>query len=102
MNCVGQDDWMNVVPGRHVNQFIGDIRAAGAAVNITDYTVSENTYKNRNDHYKFRSGWSSTTIEIIGCAYVIDKIGGNDAVGTVKVKKKGSNTTTNVGIMTIL
>ncbi len=50
------------IPGRHVNQFIGDIRSReGYSVTITDAEVSSNLYNNRKDEHE----------AIIGRAYYL-------------------------------
>lgn len=69
-----------VIAGRHVNQFIGDVvsyRAENGSdyvTNITNYTVSDNTYNgtsanstNSNSH-KYAT---NKYCEVVGCAYYI-------------------------------
>ena len=75
------------IPGRHVNQFIGDIRSKkGYTVSVSDCSVSGNRYS--QDSYSHSKG---TSIPIIGEAYclgakifIIGQKG--DEKGTVKVK----------------
>ena len=58
MNCVGVNNgkvlWTLKYAGRHVNEFIGDIRTtAGQTIRITldEKNFTGNTYKNRKDQY---------------------------------------------------
>ena len=75
------------IPGRHVNQFIGDIRSKkGYTVSVSDCSVSGNSYS--QDSHSHSKG---TSIPIIGEAYclgakifLIGQVG--DEKGTVKVK----------------
>ena len=79
------------IAGRHVNQFIGEVvsyRASEDAttytVNIQDYEVSNNTYKNEKNHHTYESG---KECEVVGCAYYIGvdlNIGGNVQLGHVR------------------
>ena len=83
------------IPGRHVNQFIGDIRSKkGYTVSISNCSVSSNKYD--QDSHSHSKG---TSIPIIGEAYclgakifILGQMG--DEKGTVKVKNiniDGSN-----------
>ena len=75
------------IPGRHINQFIGDIRSKkGYTVSISDCSVSGNKYE--QDYHSHSKG---TSIPIIGEAYCLGAkiflIGQKgDEKGTVKVK----------------
>lgn len=81
--CYGQKDkktriganWLLAVnynvPGRHVNQFIGDIRTQDKdtpdSVIVTESSVSNNKYGRDQWNHSF----SNTSSEFIGCAYAI-------------------------------
>ena len=75
------------IPGRHVNQFVGDIRSKeGYTVNISNCSVSGNGYTQDNHNHS-----KGTSIPIIGEAYclgakifIIGQKG--DKKGTVKVQ----------------
>lgn len=100
--CTGEDDWtVNVVlaaakvPGRHVNQFIGDIRTtSGQTITIANYTISDNNMhtsetasnkeKYRNDKYKEFKSKSAKTWDCVGFVYAVT-IKFNDVPGTVKI-----------------
>ena len=87
LNCIGVNNGRVLVlfkyAGRHVNEFIGDIRTtSGQSINIT-YTESNfsgNSYKNRKDQY---SG-----CKYIGHCYYTSILTINDTVGTVTVNGK--------------
>lgn len=75
------------IPGRHVNQFIGDIRSKeGYTVSISDCSVSDNQYlEDEHSHSK------GTSVPVIGEAYCLGAkiifIGQKgDKKGTVKIK----------------
>ena len=100
--CTGEDDWtLNMilaaakVPGRHVNQFIGDIRTTkGETIKIDDYKIDnnnmhttekgENGEKFRNDKYKEFKSRNAKTWDCVGFVYAVT-IKFNDEVGTVKI-----------------
>ena len=104
INAYGQSDQKGnianiikagTIPGRHVNQFIGDIRSKeGYTVSISNCSVSSNKYS--QDSHSHSKG---TSIPIIGEAYCLGAkiifIGQKgDKKGTVKVKNikiDGSN-----------
>ena len=74
------------IPGRHINQFIGDIRSKkGYTVSISDCSVSGNKYEQDNHSHS-----KGTSIPIIGEAYCLGAkiifIQKGDEKGTVKVK----------------
>ena len=87
LNCIGVNNGTVLVffkyAGRHVNEFIGDIRTtSGQSINIT-YTESNfsgNSYKNRKDQY---SG-----CKYIGHCYYTSILSIKDTVGTVTVNGK--------------
>ena len=103
------------VAGRHVNQFIGDIRSrrteaqaeAGTGeytFNILDYTVSGNTYggvaaESTNDYnHNYASG---KYCDVVGCAYyvgvdikVIVNIHVSECAGTLTFRPKGGEEVT--------
>ena len=103
------------VAGRHVNQFIGDMRSrrteaqaeAGTGeytFNILDYTVSGNTYggvaaESTNDYnHNYASG---KYCDIVGCAYyvgvdinVIANIHVSECAGTLTFRPKGGEAVT--------
>lgn len=94
MDCYGVNNWkLNVllasvdIPGRYVNQFIGNIRTVGGSkTTIDNCTVSGNTYLNREDNH-------STSVKIIGKAYYLyyKALGSTkpvDTKGSVKVDGK--------------
>lgn len=88
VNCYGQDD-MSIgsvgSPGRHVNQYIGDIYVtSGETVTISGYTISNNKCSNRSDTHKW-GGWLSNkySCEIVGCIYYLSLLG--DSKGAVNV-----------------
>ena len=82
------------IPGRHVNQFIGDIRSKeGYTVNINNCSVENNSYTKDSDAHS-----KGTSIPIIGRAYCVGAkiifIGQKgDKKGTVKVKNINDNGT---------
>ena len=96
INAYGQSDQKGnianiikagTIPGRHVNQFIGDIRSKkGYTVSVSDCSVKGNSYT--QDSHSHSKG---TSIPIIGEAYCLGAkiifIGQKgDEKGTVKVK----------------
>lgn len=100
--CTGEEDWtLNVlfaaakVPGRHVNEFIGDIRTTkGEIVTITNYTIKNNNMhtsqtatngeKYRSDKYKEFKSRNAKTWECVGFVYAVTiKFG--DIPGNVKI-----------------
>lgn len=91
INCYGQKDkstkiginkWVAIsysVPGRHVNQFIGDIRTdASQSISMTDCTANANTY----GQDKWNHSYWGTSTDLIGCAYAIPLM---DDSGTLSV-----------------
>ncbi|MBR5476265.1 MAG: hypothetical protein IKV17_05540 [Bacteroidaceae bacterium] len=96
INAYGQSDQKGnianfikagIIPGRHINQFIGDIRSKeGYTVSVSDCSVSGNSYgQDSHSHSK------GTSISVIGEAYCLGAkiifIGQKgDKKGTVKVK----------------
>ena len=96
INAYGQNDQKGnianiikagTIPGRHINQFIGDIRSKeGYTVSVSDCSVSGNSYgQDSHSHSK------GTSISVIGEAYCLGAkiifIGQKgDKKGTVKVK----------------
>ena len=105
LNCIGVNDkWYVIatISGRHVNEYIGDIRTtSGQTIEINNYTISGNTYKNRKDIYSYKKqtgtsgGWFPTpiyttyTVPIVGKCYYIDisvgSIGITDKQGILKI-----------------
>lgn len=87
LNCVGVNNGRVLVffkyAGRHVNEFIGDIRTtAGQTIRITleEKNFTGNTYKNRKDQY---SG-----CKYIGHCYYTSILTTQDTKGTVYVNDK--------------
>lgn len=104
-----------VIAGRHINQFIGDIRSQRSetqaengtgeyTTTITDYTVSGNTYngvvaESTNDYnHNYASG---KYCPVVGCAYytgvdvnVLVNIHVSHCAGTLTFNEKGSSATT--------
>ena len=91
INCYGQKDkstkiginkWLAIsysVPGRHVNQFIGDIRTdASQSISMTDCTANANAY----GQDKWNHSYWGTSTDLIGCAYAIPIM---DDSGTLSV-----------------
>lgn len=84
INCFGQDNktvsilifLRYTVPGRHVNQFIGDIRTPnGETVTISGCSVEKNVYGKREDNH-------SNSVKIIGKAYAIPLV---DQAGSITI-----------------
>ena len=138
MKCYGQKDqkvdfggsagWLlgqMRIPGRHVNQFIGDIRTESddennlITVNITEpvvsgnfYIGSGNMYDKKNDDAElsadstqattkdYNHSWSNSSTPYIGCAYYVGasvlSAHMGDYAGNVYVTKNGSKTTVSV------
>ena len=138
MKCYGQKDqkvdfggsagWLlgqMRIPGRHVNQFIGDIRTESSdennliTVNITEpvvsgnfYIGSGNMYDKKNDEAElsadstqattkdYNHSWSDSSTPYIGCAYYVGasvlSAHMGDYAGNVYVTKNGSKTTVSV------
>ncbi len=85
------------VQGRHVNNFIGDIRTQGYWIEETEYTnvvtiddcsATDNTYvttdgKRKDDPFK-TSGWGSVSTNLIGTPYYLN------VASVVQVDPKGS------------
>ena len=113
------------IPGRHVNQFIGDIRTESSdesnliTVNITEpvvsgnfYMGSGNMYDKKNDEaelsadssqattYDYNHSWSNSSTPYIGCAYYVgasvSSVHMGDYAGNVYVTKNGSKTAVSV------
>ena len=101
--CTGENDWtLNVllaaakVPGRHVNQFIGDIRTdSGETITITNYSMSNNNMHSTetslhgekfraSDKYKEFKSRGAKTWDCVGFVYAVT-IKFNDVPGTVKI-----------------
>lgn len=82
MNCIGQNDkWLIItIPGRHVNDFIGDIRLdGGQRVDLIGNTVSGNSFTNR------KKDTHSSKCAIVGKCYKISGTAGSVYIGTTKV-----------------
>ncbi len=119
MDCYGEADQSQqvtvlffpvkvTVQGRHVNNFIGDIRTAGYwigdeqypnIVTIDNCSATNNTYittdgkrKDEPFDFSFRSGWSTTTntTNLVGTVYYLNvvKIVQVDPKGSVKIDGK--------------
>ena len=100
--CTGEKDWTldlwlaaAKVPGRHVNEFIGDIRTTnGETVTITNYSIKNNNMhttesatngeKYRGDKYKEFKFRNAKTWECVGFVYAVT-IKFNDVPGNVKI-----------------
>ena len=107
---------VTTIAGRHVNQFIGDLRSSRTetqasnnsgeyTTTISDYTVSGNTYngvsaESINDYnHNYASG---KYCEVVGCAYytgvdltiVIKQIHVSECAGTLTFNAKGGASTT--------
>jgi len=114
-----------LIPGRHVNQFIGDIRTQSSdennpvTVDIVEPVVSGNIYvgsgymyDKKNDDtelsaddsrattYDYNHSWSSTSTPYVGCAYYVGasvlSAHMGDYAGTVSVTKNGTKTAVTV------
>ena len=137
MKCFGQrdqsapikvngDKWFTyMIPGRHVNQFIGDIRTQSSSSNdkvtvtITNPTVSGNIYvgsgymyDKRIDNvelsadsaeattYDYNHSWSNTSTKYVGSAYYIGadflSMHEGDYKGEVKIVQNSTTTSVNV------
>ena len=82
INCYGQNDkWMFItIPGRHVNDFIGDIRLdAGQRVDLINNAVSGNSFTNR------KKDTHSSKCPIVGKCYRISGTAGTVYIGSTKV-----------------
>ncbi len=99
INCYGQDDknvLIATIPGRHVNQFIGDIRTTSAdVISIVDCQATGNEYGRRKDEFRYKSGgsmWKPTysNCPFVGKAYNLPT---GDTKGSVTVVN-GATTTT--------
>ena len=86
LNCIHYSGLGAILPGRHVNQFIGDIRTPyKEIISITNYKVENNKYlKDKDEHQEYVYGKGSlfgiplpktrkneTPCEIIGMAYYV-------------------------------
>ena len=137
MKCFGQcdqsapikvngDKWFTyMIPGRHVNQFIGDIRTQSSSSNdkvtvtITNPTVSGNIYvgsgymyDKRIDNvelsadsaeattYDYNHSWSNNSTKYVGSAYYIGadflSMHEGDYKGEVKITQNSTTTSVNV------
>lgn len=137
MKCFGQRDqsapikvngeklFTYMIPGRHVNQFIGDIRTQSSSSNdkvtvtITNPTVSGNIYvgsgymyDKRIDNvelsadsaeattYDYNHSWSNTSTKYVGSAYYIGadilSMHEGDYKGEVKITQNSTTTSVNV------
>ncbi|MBR2301431.1 MAG: hypothetical protein IKA41_05700, partial [Bacteroidaceae bacterium] len=81
INCYGQNDKKFLifitVPGRHVNDFIGDIRLEGGQrVNLIGNTVEGNSFTNR------KKDTHSSKCPIVGKCYKISGTAGTVYIGT--------------------
>lgn len=114
-----------LIPGRHVNQFIGDIRTQSSdeknpvTVDIVEPVVSGNIYvgsgymyDKKNDDtelsaddsrattYDYNHSWSSTSTPYVGCAYYVGasvmSAHMGDYAGTVSVTKNDTKTAVTV------
>lgn len=82
MNCIGQNDkWLFItIPGRHINDFIGDIRLDnGSRVDLIDNSVSDNQFTNR------ARDTHSSKCPIVGKCYKISGTAGTVYIGSTKV-----------------
>lgn len=82
INCYGQNDkWIFItIPGRHVNDFIGDIRLdAGQRVDLINNAVSGNSFTNR------KKDTHSSKCPIVGKCYRISGTAGTVYIGSTKV-----------------
>lgn len=97
LNCIHYSGLGAILPGRHVNQFIGDIRTPyKEIISITNYKVENNKYlKDKDEHQEYTYGTYSlfgislpksrknkTPCEIIGMAYYVWT---SETIGTVEV-----------------
>lgn len=81
MYCIGQNDkFWGAIPGRHVNDFIGDIRLDnGSRVDLIGNSVSDNQFTNR------KKDTHSSKCPIVGKCYKISGTAGTVYIGTTKV-----------------
>ena len=80
IHCFGQDDKLYFIPGRHVNDFIGDIRLdGGQRVDLINNTVSNNKFTNR------KKDTHSSKCPIVGKCYKISGTAGTVYIGSTKV-----------------
>lgn len=97
LNCYGQNAktaniglewWLAIpyeVPGRYVNQFIGNVRtSSGETIDISSIKVEGNSYERDSWNHNF---WGSTTT-YIGGAYAIPVM---DNKGSIKIDGKSLN-----------
>ena len=63
----------SLLPGRHVNQFIGDIRThtAETRIYLNSNSVSGNSYTGNSDRHSYLSGWKTVYVDIIGLCYYV-------------------------------
>ena len=79
IDCYGQNDKI-VIPGRHVNDFIGDIRLeSGQRVDLNNNTVSGNSFTNR------KKDTHSSKCTIVGKCYRITGTKGTVYINNSKV-----------------
>lgn len=82
MNCYGQDNkWLIItIPGRHVNDFIGDIRSdAGNRIDLNNNSVDNNSFTNR------KKDTHSKQCTIVGKCYKISGTKGTVYIDNTKV-----------------
>lgn len=91
INCWGQKDKSVTitgfipysVPGRHVNQFIGDIRTdEKQSIVMTNVSASNNIYSRDKWNYSYTKWWTNYETEYAGCAYAIPIM---DNQGSLKI-----------------
>lgn len=94
INCWGQNDKSVTitgfipysVPGRHVNQFIGDIRTdEKQSIVMTNVSASNNIYSRDKWNYSYTKWWTKYETEYAGCAYAIPLM---DNSGSLKINSK--------------
>lgn len=100
INAYGQSDQkgniggvikVGTIPGRHVNQFIGDIRSKeGYTISVSDCSVSGNSYS--QDSHSHSKG---TSVPVIGEAYCL---GAKIFIIGQKGDKKGTVTVQNITV----
>ena len=63
----------SLLPGRHVNQFIGDIRThtTETRIYLNSNSVSGNSYTRDSDKYSYGSFFNKKSIDIIGLCYYV-------------------------------
>ena len=85
---IGLEWWLAIpyeVPGRYVNQFIGNVRtSSGETIDISSIKVEGNSYERDSWNHNF---WDSTTT-YIGGAYAIPVM---DNKGSIKIDGKSLN-----------